>query len=191
MGLEAANFISELVPSNPLDTDDPTQGAAQIRTTKLATQQSFPNINSAVNATPAELNQLVNLVLRELAPTGIGAEWFTSTPPDGWLECNGAPIPVEHTALILLLGANTPNLSDRFLRGSSGGRAPLSTQGENVGAHSHNSDILISTAPFGEVVTFNRSSDSAAQALDSTVTSNNPTGEVRPANTAVMFIVKT
>lgn len=57
MALDNAQFISELSITDPPGTDPVSEGDDQIRTTKRATQQSFPNINAAVTLTSAQLNQ--------------------------------------------------------------------------------------------------------------------------------------
>ena len=58
MGLEVANFISEMVPENPADTDQVSEADDHMRLIKTAVQQSFPNVDAAVTATPADLNTL-------------------------------------------------------------------------------------------------------------------------------------
>jgi microcystin-dependent protein len=96
-------------------------------------------------------------------PTGCMMMWPTATPPTGWLLCNGAAIPAEHTALIALVGANTPNLSGRFPLGAgvsspSGTDRPLGVTGGQdtrnlaVGmlpAHSHTSGTLATSSAGG------------------------------------------
>ena len=59
MGLENAQFISELVVTNPLGTDPKAQGDDHLRVIKQAVQQSFPNVDASVDATPTELNRFV------------------------------------------------------------------------------------------------------------------------------------
>lgn len=56
MTVESANYISQLDPDLPLDADLLSEGAAHIRTTKLATQQSFPNVSGPVTATHTDLS---------------------------------------------------------------------------------------------------------------------------------------
>lgn len=62
MGLETGNYISDLVPSNPGGGDDVSAGDDHIRLLKSILQTTFPNINGAVNATPAELNIIAGLI---------------------------------------------------------------------------------------------------------------------------------
>ena len=58
MALDAAEFISELDIASPPGTDPLNQGDDQIRTTKRATQQSFPLIAGAVSITHDQMNQM-------------------------------------------------------------------------------------------------------------------------------------
>jgi len=39
--------------------------------------------------------------------------WYTASPPTGWLLCDGSAIDSAYTALIAIVGANTPNLKGR------------------------------------------------------------------------------
>lgn len=61
MALETGDFINDLVPSNPLNTDPRSQGAAHIRLLKATVQATFPNITSPINVTAAEVNYLDGL----------------------------------------------------------------------------------------------------------------------------------
>ena len=58
MPLDAAEFISELSITDPEGTDPLNQGDDQIRTTKRATFQSFPNIDAPVPQTAAQMAQM-------------------------------------------------------------------------------------------------------------------------------------
>lgn len=44
-------------------------------------------------------------------PTGTVVAWPSSTPPSGWLVCNGASVPSQYTALIAFIGSTLPNIS--------------------------------------------------------------------------------
>lgn len=62
MALESATFITQLVPGNPVGATDPvSQGDDHLRLLKSVLQATFPNLNAAVNATPAQLNTLVGV----------------------------------------------------------------------------------------------------------------------------------
>lgn len=62
MGLETATYISGLNASNPIHaTDDVGQGDDHIRLIKSTLKSTWPNVNGAVNYTPAEANHLVGV----------------------------------------------------------------------------------------------------------------------------------
>ena len=61
MGLETGTFISDLVATNPLGSDQKTTADDHIRLTKFTLKSSFPNVNGAVNPTPTEFNYLVGV----------------------------------------------------------------------------------------------------------------------------------
>jgi microcystin-dependent protein len=82
--------------------------------------------------------------------TGMVAMWPKSSPPDGWLMCNGAPIDPMYTDLIAMIGANTPDLGNKFIRGAgatplrqSGGFDTVSLAISNLPAHSHGGMTLV------------------------------------------------
>lgn len=56
MGLEAGDYISDLVQTNPTGTDQKLQGDDHIRLLKKVLLQTFPNLDAAVDATPEILN---------------------------------------------------------------------------------------------------------------------------------------
>tara|TARA_S200002703_G_scaffold44715_1_gene39125 strand:+ start:15359 stop:16087 length:729 start_codon:yes stop_codon:yes gene_type:complete len=78
MGLESASYISSLNVANPSAQDALSQADDHLRLIKTAVLQSFPNINSAVTATPAVLNTVTAMTSDGSTPslnTGItGAE---------------------------------------------------------------------------------------------------------------------
>ena len=50
MALESANYIDELVITNPTASDPVSQGDDQLRLIKKVVKQSFPSVDIAVNA---------------------------------------------------------------------------------------------------------------------------------------------
>ncbi len=58
MPLETGTYIDDLVATNPPASDGLAQGDDHIRLIKALIKATFPNIDGAVNPTPAELNQL-------------------------------------------------------------------------------------------------------------------------------------
>jgi microcystin-dependent protein len=67
-------------------------------------------------------------------PVGVINAYYGTTAPSGWLLCDGAAIPAQYTALIALVGANTPNLKGRVLVGLNAAEAEFDTLGETGGA---------------------------------------------------------
>jgi hypothetical protein len=62
MGLESATFIENLDANNPLANDAISQADDHLRLIKSVLKSSFPNINAAVTAIPAELNKKTAIV---------------------------------------------------------------------------------------------------------------------------------
>lgn len=67
-----------------------------------------------------------------IVPIGAMMMWFLPTVPAGgkWLFCDGLPIPAPYTELIALIGANTPDMRDRFPIGVSATKAATSRAGD-------------------------------------------------------------
>jgi hypothetical protein len=100
--LETATYISDLVSTNPAVADASNQGDDHIRLIKAAIKASFPNVNGAVNMTPAQLNSIPSLS----AP---GSVHVTPANPTG--NASG-------TLLMMGLGSScviTPNRSGKVL----------------------------------------------------------------------------
>ena len=62
MPIESANYINQLVPSQPQGGESISEGDDHLRVIKNAVKQSFPNINAAVTSTPEDLNKVGALV---------------------------------------------------------------------------------------------------------------------------------
>jgi len=192
--VENAQYIAGLNPNWPLGEDFIYEGDDQIRITKKAIQQSFPNIDGPVTATPAELNELA----------GVGSVWTTGdikmavydSAQNGWIRCDGAVIPVlpENNALIALVGANAPDLRGAFVRGWSddalvdpdGPRAPLSAQGEMIGPHTHPGRVWSLDCSACEAFKSGGGSSTA-----DAETEENTGIENRPGNIALAYFIKT
>lgn len=61
MGLETGTYISDLVSTNPLGSDQKVTADDHLRLIKSTVKASFPNVNGAVNPTPTEFNYLVGV----------------------------------------------------------------------------------------------------------------------------------
>jgi hypothetical protein len=199
MPLENAQFISELNKAWPLGSDGVNQSDDHHRVIKQATQQSLPNISGIVTADQDDLNTLTGAATlgSGLNPVGTRIEGYFPTAPNGYLLCDGSAIPPQYTALIAMIGPNTPDERGRFARGwstdttvdPSGPRAPLDLQDDTVGPHVH------STGTANDFLTRGNGADAAAggSGYDSQPNTGNPTplfAETRPVNTAVLVCVK-
>ena len=149
MGLESANYISDLVPTWPLGTDKIRQGDDHLREIKKAIKNTFPNIDGPVTVTPAVLNALpanLSAIIAELiahvVPMGVINAWSGSigSIPVGWALCNGQTISGFGV---------TPDLRDRFIVGAgnsyavgvTGGAASV-TSGA-AGGHDHGGPLRL------------------------------------------------
>ena len=163
MPLETGEFINDLVPTNPLGTDPKAQGDDHLRLTKKVVQQSFPNIDAEVLATPVEFNSWEARIAALETPTlfaGAITAFAMGTDPlsSAWLYCDGSAVLRTGDNAVLFAaigetygngdGATTFNLPDyrgRFLRAQDdgAGRDPDAagrtdrgdgTGGDNVGS---------------------------------------------------------
>jgi microcystin-dependent protein len=144
MGLEAGQFISDLVANWPLPTDRRREGDDHLRLLKSTIKNTFPNLNAAVTATPKQLNALPNASVTEhikelqkhIVPIGTIMMWAgtDATVPVGWAICNGQVAGNYGT---------TPDLRTRFILGTGPNYAVKSTGGSgtvttaSAGSHEH------------------------------------------------------
>jgi len=143
MGLEAAEYITQLNSNWPLTRDVIREGDDHFRMMKRVIKNSFSNINAAVTATPDQLNSLTNLtglisdIITELQlhihKKGTILMWDLvnqSTLPIGWYLCNGQTVGGYGVV---------PNMVDKFIVGSGNIYANGETGGSLVtgdaGAH--------------------------------------------------------
>ena len=199
MGLEAGEYITDLNPAWPTGSDPVAEGNDHDKLVKKCTQQSFPLIDGPVNCTPADLNLLAGGAAAGsgLALTGFLSYFAGDTAPTGWLLCNGAAIDSGHTALIALVGANTPDFRGMFIRGTSdnadvdpdGPRAPLDIQAHDLASHQHSLDRFES-GPAGDSYVQTDNDDSETPASLDTPTGLTGGAETRPVNMTATIIIK-
>lgn len=146
---------------------------------------------------------LANSTLIGGAPVGSILCWPIATPPTGWLECNGSDISRSVYADLFAViddnygignGTTTFNLPDlrgEFVRGwdnakgTDGGRAIGSFQGQQIQQHFHTVPALnISVGTGG-------ATQSVLSGIANVNTGNTGGTETRPRNIAMMFIIKT
>jgi microcystin-dependent protein len=97
-------------------------------------------------ATKEYVDAVAQDALISALPTGSIVMYASATPPSGWILCNGQST-TGYPALAAVVGANVPDLRDRFVIGNSTGRPLKSTGGaeqvtltanqSGVPAHSH------------------------------------------------------
>lgn len=112
MALETANTINQLVESNPLGTDNKSQGDDHIRMIKKTLRNTFPNITGPITVSEAAINGLGTG--KNLTFPGMIVMWSGATVPSGWLLCdgtgtlsNGQPVPDLRGRFILGAGVDT------------------------------------------------------------------------------------
>lgn len=131
MGLETGNYPSDLVSSNPLGTDDKSQGDDHIRLIKNVIKTTFPNIDGAVTSTQDELNDIADTTM--FFQSGMIIMWSGTLAniPTGFNICDGTN--------------GTPNLVGRFIVGSAtdvGGSYDIGdVGGTDSNTHAHSGSI--------------------------------------------------
>lgn len=105
MALESITWVSDLVITNPAAVDFLNEGDDHIKGVKVALKNSFPNINGAVNATPAELNKLVGV--------GVASVVF-STSAGQWKLMADAAVTGTPTAIDLVHNVGNVEFSSSF-----------------------------------------------------------------------------
>lgn len=130
-------YLKDLGTATAATTTDVNAGTD---TTKYVTSESIKDSvydkdysnsytlnDSNTVATSKAVRDAVNFVK---VPTGTVVAFAGSTIPSGWLECNGSTISTSYPELRALVGTNTPDLRDRFIRGKSSSRSIRSTQSD-------------------------------------------------------------
>lgn len=136
MALETGSFISDLIASNPTNTDLKSQGDDHLRLLKKVIKASFPAVTGAVSKSHLEINASHD----QRVPVGGIIMWSGAqiNIPSGWLLCNGL--------------SGTPNLMDRFVMGAGNAYAVGATGGAKdaiVVAHTHAATLTGTTAGGG------------------------------------------
>lgn len=127
-------------------------------------------------------------------PAGAVMAFYRSTPPTGWLECNGQSA-AAYPNLVALGITNVPDLRGEFVRGwdngkgTDPGRTLASFQADELKSHTH-------TVANGATITNNigqRYSDTSGNVNSTGTQTTGATGgtETRPRNIALMYCIKT
>ena len=127
MAIETATYLTDLVSANPPGTDPLSQADDHIRLIKGVLKNTFPNLSSACNATPLQLNGY-------FVPQGAIIMWSGVTAPTGWALCDGGTYSKADGSGSI----QTPNLSDKFIIASG-----VKTVGSTGGASSSTPTITV------------------------------------------------
>lgn len=170
MALETANTINQLVESNPLGTDNKSQGDDHIRLIKKTLRNTFPNITGPITVSEAAINGLGTG--KNLTFPGMIVMWSGATVPSGWLLCDGTGK--------LSNGQAVPDLRGKFIVGAGSG----AFIGDTGGAHSHSHTVSVSghaltidqipahTHTHGAAQTFTYSGDYSGGTINTTTRSS-------------------
>lgn len=163
MALESATYIEDLVETNPLGTDNKSQGDNHLRLVKQVLKNQFPNLGSAaVTATAAELNEAV----AASTPEGGIIMWAGTTAqvPSGWQLCNGIGTTNN-------LSISVPNLTSKFIVGSitdSGGTYDIGDTGGSIDISGTTEDHTLTVDEMPAHAHDSRYSNNTPQGLDTT-----------------------
>ena len=128
-------------------------GINQDQSNLISTQSAYLRVSSANVVFSDEKLQTVpySIYAQNGVPTGSIMPYIGTTAPNGWLLCNGNPIPSGsyYDNLKALAGNNTPNLNGMFLRGAGSqtaypdkvGPAVKNVQQDSFKTHSHGVNI--------------------------------------------------
>jgi hypothetical protein len=115
-------FIKDMDPSSPANIDQRSEGADQMRTIKLDTQSSFPNIDGPVTLTPAELNAVLTPVLVTTPLEGQIMVWRT----DKWVNEAGGVV-ANYARYTGQIGYGSTNISTPQFNAAVGGDMTIGT----------------------------------------------------------------
>ena len=113
MALESPTYISDLVATNPVGSDNISDGDAHIRNLKSAIKATFPNVSGAVTPTHTELNYVTGVTssiqaqLNALSGGGGSVSSVGMSVPT-FLSVAGSPITSAGTLAVSLSGTALP-----------------------------------------------------------------------------------
>lgn len=136
MSVETATTISGLIPTNPLDSDPVSQGAAHIRLIKGALLGTFPAVAAVVTASDAQINATAGNFVAATGTQTLPNTSATSTGSSLILNAGstGSPVALTNAAGVLGLG----------VVGGSGG-ATLDSSGNAVFRGSVTASSIVTT----------------------------------------------
>lgn len=153
--------------------------------------------------------KLKQSIVNGSVPAGIPMPWPDSSPPSGWLKCNGASFNTTEYPLLAKAypSGKLPDLRGEFIRGwddgrrIDSGRVIMSSQGDTLKSHGHTVQIAVNPAddPYRNILGYGTggSDKLAVKANSTTSIYGNPPlvnssgdGETRPRNIAFNYIVR-
>jgi hypothetical protein len=123
-------------------------------------------------------------------PAGAVMAFYRSTPPTGWLECNGQSA-AAYPNLVALGITNVPDLRGEFVRGwdngkgTDPGRTLASSQADELKSHTHSIDLIRGQLQSNA----NVNTQEAVWGTGTTAATGGT--ETRPRNIALMYCIKT
>ncbi|WP_145481971.1 phage tail-collar fiber domain-containing protein [Yersinia aldovae] len=175
----------------------PSAYGAQQEYTPYTTGQKFVrNILGEWNGTDGPWTPWA-LIGNNVAPVGIPMPWPTSTPPAGWLKCNGSPFDKsKYPQLALAYPAGyLPDLRGEFIRGWDDGRGLNPSQGllewrdSDIKSHSHQVSPQSANKAVGGSAIY-ATPDLSGGGGPAIMTSSFGGTETRPRNIAFNYIVR-
>jgi hypothetical protein len=172
----------------------------QVDSTDFGSTWPISISGNAATATSAVSAQTAQTAVNGV-PAGCIMAWPNSTPPSGWLECNGQST-AGYSALAAVVGSTVPDLRGQFIRGWSNGssvdsgRALNSSQTAYAGSNKFQISQDDGDAQGGSFRSIYRLAINDNW-LDATFGPFGPinvdtnAGDTRPVNKALMYIIKT
>jgi phage-related tail fiber protein len=171
-------------------------GCCQIYTAYRNARQFIRNYRGGTKTFEPWVEQITTANVSDFLPVGIPMPWPTSTPPQGWFECNGAAFDKNKFPRLAAAYRNgrLPDLRGEFIRGLDNGRGVdagrtiLSHQDCEIQSHNHSTPIRM----FAEQGTGNPWGSGGDKHEGDYIFNSHYTGgnETRPRNVAFMYIVK-
>jgi hypothetical protein len=183
-----ANAISSTANTALTTSNAANVSANQAAADAVTANSTATAANSVANAALTTANEAKTTAETLGTPTGIISIFGGNTPPAGYLECNGQST-AGYSALAAIVGANVPDLRGEFVRGFDNGRGVdagrtlLSTQADELKAHTH--------TYYRSYVAGNAQGAGTFNGDQQTSTGSTGGSETRPRNVALMYIIKT
>lgn len=171
-------------------------GCCQIYTTYRNARQFIRNYRGGTRTWESWVEQITTANINDYLPVGIPQPWPATTPPAGWLKCNGWNFDKNKYPKLANAypSGRLPELRAEFIRGLDDGRGVdpgreiLSHQDCAIQSHNHSTPIRM----FAEQGAGNPWGSGGDKYEGDYIFNSNYTGdnETRPRSVAYLFIVK-